>query len=83
MILELRKQMCGLPDVSCVDCLGAVPVATLLVFRSCYCGTLSVVAAGGLLLITCGAANGVCVLAWSGGAISKRVIFGNVPGMLL
>jgi hypothetical protein len=54
---------------SCVDRLGAVSVATILVFRACSCGTMSVVAMGGVLLIMCDAASRVCVLALSGGAI--------------
>ncbi len=33
MILELWNLMCGSPDVSHVAQLGAVPVATVLVFR--------------------------------------------------
>ncbi len=82
MIIELWKWMCGSPDVSHIDCLGAMSVATVLVFRACCCGTLSLVATGGVLLIMCGAVNKVCVLAWSGGAISGRVIFGNAPGLL-
>ena len=82
MILELRERMCGLPDVSHVDRLGTMSVATILVFCACYCGTLRIVAAGSVSLIKCSAANGVCVLAQSFGAISGRVIFGNVPGML-
>jgi hypothetical protein len=57
-------------------------VVTILVFRACRCGTVSVVASGGMLLITCGAALRVCVLAWSSGAILGCVIFGNVPGVL-
>ena len=80
--LELRNMMCGLPAVSLVDCLGAMLVVTILVFRACRCGTVSVVASGGMLLITCGTALWICVLAWSGGAILGCVIFGNVPGML-
>ncbi len=82
MILELRNLMCGLPDVSCVDHLGAMSVATVLVFDACRCGIVSIVATGGMLLITCGAASGVCMLAQSGGAILGHVIFGNAPGML-
>ncbi len=82
MILELWNQMCGSPDVSPVEHLGAVSVATVLVFRACICGAMSVIAVGGMLLIMCGAASGVCVLAWSGGAISERVIFGKAPGVL-
>jgi hypothetical protein len=82
MVLELRKRMCGLPDMSHVDRLGALSVATFLVFCACNCGTVSIVATGGMLLIMCDAASRVCVLARSGGAISGRVIFGNAPGML-
>ncbi len=82
MIHELWNRMCGSPDVSCVDCLGAVSVATIFVYHACSCGTMSVVAGGGISLITCGAASGVCVLAWSGGVILGPVIFGNVPGVL-
>ncbi len=82
MILELRNPMCGLPDVSCVDCLGAVPMSTVLVFCACRCGTVSVVALGGMLLITCGAALWVSLLAQSGGAILGSVIFGNARGVL-
>jgi hypothetical protein len=82
IILELWNLTCGLPAVSLVDHLGAMPVVTALVFRACRCGTVSVVASGGVSLITCGAAFWVCVLAWSGGTISGRVIFGNVPGVL-
>ncbi len=74
--------MCKLSDVSRVDHLGAVSVATVLVLRACCCRTLIVIAMGDMLLIMCGAANGVCVLARSGGAISGCVIFGNAPGML-
>jgi len=43
---------------------------------------MSVVASGCMLVITCGAALWVCVLAWIGGAILGRVIFGNMPGVL-
>jgi hypothetical protein len=68
IILELQNLMCGLPDVSHVDCLGAVPVATVLVFCACRCRTVSVVASSGLM-ITCGAVLWVYVLAWSGGTI--------------
>ena len=82
MLLELRNLMCGSPDVSRVDCVGAMPVATVLVFSACSCGTVSVIASGGVLLIMCGAALWVCVLARSGGMISGCVIFDNVPGML-
>ncbi len=82
MILELQNLMHGLPDVSRIDCLGTVPVATVLVSRACRCGTMTVVALGSMLLITCGAALWVCVLAWSGGVILGCVIFGNAPGML-
>jgi hypothetical protein len=82
IILELRNLMFGLPDVSLVDRLGAMPVATILVFCACRCGTVSDLASGGVLLIMCGAVLWVCVLARSGGAILGRVIFGNVPGML-
>ncbi len=70
------------PDVSCVDSLGTMSVAIILVFHACSCGTVSVIAAGSVSLIMCGAASGVCVLAWSGGAILVRVIFGNAPGVL-
>jgi hypothetical protein len=70
IILELRNLMCGLPDVSLVDPLGTIPVATVLVFHACRCGTVSVIASGGMSLIACVAALWVCVLAWSGGAIS-------------
>jgi hypothetical protein len=82
IILELWNLMCGLPDVNLVDRLGAMPVATVLVFHACRCGTVSVIALGGVLMIMCDAALWVCVLAWSGGAILGRVIFGNAPGML-
>jgi hypothetical protein len=82
MILELRNLMCRSPDVSHVDCLGAVPVATVLVFHACRCGTVRVVPLGGMSLITCGAVLWVCVLAQSGGAILGCVIFGNAPGVL-
>ncbi len=43
---------------------------------------MSVVASSCVLVITCGAALWVCVLAWIGGAISEHVIFGNMPGVL-
>ncbi len=43
---------------------------------------MSVIASDGVSLITCGAALWVCVLAWSGGAISGCVVFGNAPGVL-
>ncbi len=75
IILELWNLTCGLPAVSLVDCLGAMPVVAILVFHACRCGTVSVVASGGVLLIKCGAALWVCVLAWSGGVISGCVIF--------
>ncbi len=58
-----------------VDHLGTVSVTTVLVFRACCCGTLCAIAAGGMSLIMCGAVNGVCVLARSGGAISGCVFF--------
>ncbi len=48
--------MCGLPDVSLIDCLVAMPVATILVFCAYRCETVSAVAYGGVSLITCGAA---------------------------
>ena len=82
IILELRNLMFGLPDVSLVDRLGAMPVVTMLVFRASRCRYVSVVVSGGVLLITCGAALWVCVLARSGGAISGCVICGNAPGVL-
>ncbi len=82
MILEVQNRMCGSPDVSCIDHLGAVSVATVLVFRACSCGTASIIAMCSMLLITCGAASWVCMLAWSGGVILGRVTFGNTPGVL-
>ncbi len=74
--------MCGSPAVSLVECLGFMLVATVLVFRACRCGTVDVVASDCMSVIMCGAALWVCVLAWIGGAILGRDIFGNVPGML-
>ncbi len=82
IILELQNWMCGSQAVSLVDPLGAMLVVTILAFHACMCGTVSIVASGGVSLITCGAALWGCVLAWSGGAISGCVIFGNVPGKL-
>jgi hypothetical protein len=74
--------MCGLPDVSLVDCLGTMPMATVLVFHACRCGAVSIVASTGVLLLTRAAALWICVLAWRGGAILGCVIFGNVPDVL-
>ena len=82
IIPELRNLICGSPAVSLIDCLGAMLVVTVLVSSACRCGTVSVIASGGMLLITCGAALWVCVLAWSGGAILGCVVFGNAPGVL-
>ncbi len=82
IILDLRNLINESPDESHVECLGFMLVITVLVFRDGRCGTMSIVASGGVLVITCGALLWVCVLAWVGGTILGRVIFGNVPGVL-
>ncbi len=55
--------MCESPAVSLVKHLGSVLVVTVLVFHADRCGTMSVVASGCMLVIMCGAALWVCVLA--------------------
>jgi hypothetical protein len=56
IILESWNLMCGLPAVSLVECLGSMLVVTVLVFRDGQWGTMSIVVAVGMLVITCGAA---------------------------
>ncbi len=82
IILELQNLMCGLPAVSVVERLGSMLVVTILDFRAGRCGTMSVIVSGYMLVITCGAALWVSVLAWIGGAILGHVIIGNMPCVL-
>jgi hypothetical protein len=74
--------MCGSPAVSLVERLGFMLVVTVLVFCACRCGTVGVIASSCVLVIMCGAALWVFVLARIGGTILGCVIFGNVPGVL-